>query len=594
MNYFFDPRFLCLDIGTSCVRGIAHRICAGKIAASATAMCENFNQQFAIRSVIQNLEEELKTHFDSAYITGNFGKSEFLNPYQTTVWNSEHKITETDIRAQISKIAIPTGFSPIHIIPLKYDIPSARETPNPVGCIDHQLISEFGVICYENARLNEVVSLLHKAHIQYNGLFDPQYLQSMTIRKPNQTILFIDLGAEFTSLSIWNNNGVCWHEKLEMGMSNVTLDLTRALNLDFDEAERIKRMTANLIPRSMDHLVPADTAYDFTRGDVNDIVVPRVTEIIGKIKEMSLAAVSEYMPNKIIITGGGTQINGVVDVIENVFGLPAENYHADATITALSNYVLDCEKPAREAYIARMEKHQAYIDKIKKLFIRKPKKQKPKFIPIAPSTLCFNMLSPLTYKMFESAGISTIHVDIMDGLYVDEIYGGIPELKQIRANTKSHLHVHLMTENAVFWSNNALAAGADTIILSENTTGINDALRNIRACGKRAGIALNPETPVSALVPVLKNIDEILIMGVKPGAAGQSFNPDVLNKILALAVTRKKHGLKYIISVDGGINPQTAQKCWEAGADLLVSGSYLAKSHDFPLAVQSLLKKTNK
>ena len=587
----FDSCFLCLDIGTSCVRGIAHRVCSGKIAKSATAMCDNFNQQFAIRSVIDNLEHELGTHFESAYVTGNFGKSVFLRPQQNTVWNGEHKITENDIRSQISKINIPDGYSPIHIIPLKYDIPSARSLPTPVGHIDHQLISTFGVICYENTRLNEVVSLLHKTHIQYNGLFDPGYLQSMTLRKPDETILFIDLGAEFVSLSIWNNRGVCWHQKIGIGMSNITVELSNSLNLDFDEAERIKRMTANLIPRSMDRLVPADTAYDFSRGDVNDVIVPQIVEIIGKIKEITASPVAQLKPNRIIVSGGGTQIDGVVDFIENAFGLPTTNHHADATITALSDYIWDSEKPARDAYIARSERHVAYINKIKKLFTKKTKKQKIKFIPIAPSTLCFNMLSPITYKLFESGGISTIHVDIMDGFYVDRVAGGISELKTIRANTSAHLHVHLMTENPAIWAANAIKAGADTIILSGDTNTVLPSLRGIRATGKRAGIALNPETPVSTLVPILRDIDEILIMGVKPGAAGQEFDSSVLQKIKALSITRKKHGLKYIISVDGGINADTAQKCWDAGADLLVSGSYLAKSTDFPLAIQSLLKK---
>lgn len=587
----FDSCFLCLDIGTSCVRGIAHRVCSGKIAKSATAMCDNFNQQFAIRSVIDNLEHELGTHFESAYVTGNFGKSVFLRPQQNTVWNGEHKITENDIRSQISKISIPDGYSPIHIIPLKYDIPSARSLPTPVGHIDHQLISTFGVICYENTRLNEVVSLLHKTHIQYNGLFDPGYLQSMTLRKPDETILFIDLGAEFVSLSIWNNRGVCWHQKIGIGMSNITVELSNSLNLDFDEAERIKRMTANLIPRSMDRLVPADTAYDFSRGDVNDVIVPQIVEIIGKIKEITASPVAQLKPNRIIVSGGGTQIDGVVDFIENAFGLPTTNHHADATITALSDYIWDSEKPARDAYIARSERHIAYINKIKKLFTKKTKKQKIKFIPIAPSTLCFNMLSPITYKLFESGGISTIHVDIMDGFYVDRVAGGISELKTIRANTSAHLHVHLMTENPAIWAANAIKAGADTIILSGDTNTVLPSLRGIRATGKRAGIALNPETPVSTLVPILRDIDEILIMGVKPGAAGQEFDSSVLQKIKALSITRKKHGLKYIISVDGGINADTAQKCWDAGADLLVSGSYLAKSTDFPLAIQSLLKK---
>jgi len=587
----FDSCFLCLDIGTSCVRGIAHRVCSAKIAKSATAMCESFDQQFAIKSVIDNLEHELNTHFESAYITGNFGKSEYIRPRQNTLWNGEHKITGHDISAQISKIEFPTGFSPIHIMPLQYDTPSARKIKTPIGYTDHQLVSTFGAICYETERLNEIVSLLHKAHIQYDGLFDPHYLQNMTLRKPGETVLFIDLGAEFSTMSIWNNNGVLWHKKLEMGMSNITLDLTTSLHLDFDEAERIKRMTANLIPRAMDRMVPADTAYDFSRGDVNDVIVPRIVEIIGKIKELANEPVAQCMPTKIIISGGGTQIDGVVDFIENAFGLPAENHHADANITALSDYIWAAQKPARERYMERSARHEKYINKIKKLFTKKQKKQKPKFIPIAPSTLCFNMLSPMTYKLFESGGISTIHVDIMDGFYVDKIAGGIPELKTIRANTHAHLHVHLMTENPGIWAANAIKAGADTIILSLNTNGVRAALRGIRATGHRAGVAINPETPLSALVPILRDVDEVMVMGVTPGAAGQKFDSSVLQKILALYTTRKKHGLKYIISVDGGINPETAQKCWEYGADLLVCGSYLAHATDFALAVQSLLKK---
>lgn len=587
----YDSCFLCLDIGTSCVRGVAHRIRSGRIAKSATAICDNFNQQFAVKSVIDNLEQELGTHFESAYITGNFGNSEFLKTRQNTIWNGEHKITENDIRSQISKIAIPDGFSPIHIMPLQYDTPSARRITTPVGYTDHQLVSLFGIICYEINRLNEIVSILRKAHIQYNGLFDPGYLQSMTLRKPNECILLIDLGAEFSSVSIWNNTGVCWHKKIPIGMSNVTMDLSKSLNLDFDEAERIKRMTANLIPRAMDRMTPADTAYDFTRGDVNDVIVPRVVEIIGQIKEMAQPHISEFLPTRMIITGGGTQIDGVVDFLENAFGIPAENHHADATITALSDYIWESAKPARDIYIARNERNARYINKLKKLFTRKQKKQKPKFIPIAPSTLCFNMLSPGTYKLFESGGISTIHVDIMDGFYVDRVAGGIAELKTIRANCRAHLHVHLMTENPSIWAANAIKAGADTVILSSNTNGVRAALRGIRATGRRAGIAINPDIPLSTLVPLLRDVDEVMVMSVQPGASGQEFDTSVLQKILALSTTRKKHRLKYIISVDGGINPTTAQKCWENGADLLVSGSYLQHAPDFPLAVQNLLKK---
>jgi ribulose-phosphate 3-epimerase len=117
------------------------------------------------------------------------------------------------------------------------------------------------------------------------------------------------------------------------------------------------------------------------------------------------------------------------------------------------------------------------------------------------------------------------------------------------------------------------------------------AIRTVRAAGKRVGIALNPESSVTLLKSVLRDIDEVMVMTVTPGAAGQSFEPSCLHKISVLAGTRKKYGLKFLISVDGGINEKNAQLCWDAGANLLISGSYLANAPDFPLAVQSLLKK---
>jgi ribulose-phosphate 3-epimerase len=177
----------------------------------------------------------------------------------------------------------------------------------------------------------------------------------------------------------------------------------------------------------------------------------------------------------------------------------------------------------------------------------------------------------------------------MDGFYVDKIAGSIDELSRIRQSTKSYLHVHLMTESPSVWARDAINAGADTVIISTNTSGVRDAINIVKNAGKRCGIALNPDSNIEILKSVLTQIDEVMVMAVKPGATGQVFDESILKKIKILDYTRKKHGLKYLISVDGGINPETAKLCWDAGADLLVSGSYLAKSADFPLAVQSLL-----
>ena len=205
--------------------------------------------------------------------------------------------------------------------------------------------------------------------------------------------------------------------------------------------------------------------------------------------------------------------------------------------------------------------------------------------------MCFDMNNPATYTTFDAAGISMIHIDIMDGLYVNNIAGSIEQIRAIRSRTTAHLHVHLMTESPNEWASDAIAAGADTVIVSTNTSGVKNAIRTIKSSGRRAGIALNPDASPTILKPVLRELDEVMVMTVTPGAAGQEFMPACLHKISVLAATRKKYGLKFTISVDGGINDKNAQMCWDAGADLLVSGSYLARSADFPVAVQSLLKK---
>ena len=290
------------------------------------------------------------------------------------------------------------------------------------------------------------------------------------------------------------------------------------------------------------------------------------------------------------MTGGGAEIDGLRDFIENAFAVTTDVISIDASVRALSEYIWKNESQHRQYYIARKDKWEKRLNKIRNIFHKK-QKNKPQFVPILPSTLCFDMNLPETYTLFKSGGISMIHVDIMDGFYVDKIAGSIDELHKIRERTKAHLHVHLMTESPNIWAADAIAAGADTIILSTNTSGLRAAIRTIRAAGKRVGIALNPESSVTLLKSVLRDIDEVMIMSVQPGAAGQVFEPSCLHKISVLAGTRKKYGLNFVISVDGGINDKNAQLCWDAGANMLVSGSYLANAPDFPLAVQSLLKK---
>ena len=191
----FDSSFLCLDIGTHGVRVVAHRVHNANIERSAFFTTQSYDTVFAIKSVISELEKQLGVLFDSAYITGNFGDSIFEMMAKNTVWGGEHKITITDVRNQISQIAPPDGHSPMHIIPLRYDTPTARNMISPMGHIDRQLISAFAAIFYSNTAIDQTYEHMRGAHIQPNAFFDPQFVQNAIYRQKKQTTMFIDFGA---------------------------------------------------------------------------------------------------------------------------------------------------------------------------------------------------------------------------------------------------------------------------------------------------------------------------------------------------------------------------------------------------------------
>lgn len=585
--------FLCLDIGTYGVRGFAHHVRNAKIIQSATHFVKNTNTIYALKMVVDELEQQLNTHFDSAFITGNFGQSDFKTVSNTISWNGEHKISELDLKHQIAKVTTPDDFYAMHIVPIFYGTPNIKSIKNtPIGHISTQLKSIYSVISYEEDKTKYISDIMRRTHIQSAGFFDASFIQNEIYRKQNERALFIDLGAEFTTVSIWTDRGPLYFEKIKIGQQDITNAIAKKLNIGINDADELKILVANALPNEMDRFTPASSSEKFSkfsRADINEIFVPELKIIINNVFDISKKYIEQYKPEKIILTGGGTAITNINTFVEQTFKIPVDNQTETATINALSEYIWQLRLPERNAYLERQEKIHNALHKITNVFHRKKTIKKKKFVPILPSTLCFDMKDYTTYTMFASAGISMIHVDIMDGFYVDKVAGGITELSEIRSKTKSHLHVHLMTESPSIWAADAVNAGADTVIVSTNTSGVREAIDIIKKAGKRCGIALNPESNVEILVPILKDIDEIMIMAVTPGAAGQEFDPRVLQKIKALDYTRKKHGLKYLISVDGGINPETAKLCWENGANLLVSGSYLANAPDFPLAVQSLL-----
>lgn len=196
-------------------------------------------------------------------------------------------------------------------------------------------------------------------------------------------------------------------------------------------------------------------------------------------------------------------------------------------------------------------------------------------IKISPSILSadFSILGD-EIKSLEKAGADLIHVDVMDGHFVQNITMGPPIIKMIRKCTKLPFDVHLMISPVEKYIKAFADAGSDIITIHpEATDNLKRAVGTIKSLGKKAGVSLNPKTPISALMDVINDIDLILIMSVNPGFAGQSFMGEVLPKVTELRKMINDKKLKIDIEIDGGINFETAPLAVKAGANILVSGT---------------------
>jgi ribulose-phosphate 3-epimerase len=196
-------------------------------------------------------------------------------------------------------------------------------------------------------------------------------------------------------------------------------------------------------------------------------------------------------------------------------------------------------------------------------------------IKISPSILSadFSILGE-EIKSLEKAGADLIHVDVMDGHFVPNITMGPPIIKMIRKCTKLPFDVHLMISPVEKYIKDFAEAGSDIITVHpEATDNLKRAVKTIKSLGKKAGVSLNPKTPISVLMDVINEIDLILIMSVNPGFAGQSFMSEVLPKVKELRQIVNEKKLKIDIEIDGGINFETAPLAVKAGANILVSGT---------------------
>lgn len=189
----------------------------------------------------------------------------------------------------------------------------------------------------------------------------------------------------------------------------------------------------------------------------------------------------------------------------------------------------------------------------------------------------------------DKGGAEYIHIDVMDGHFVPNITIGPLIVEAVRPHTDKVLDVHLMIAQPDQYIEAFASAGADIISVHvEACPHLHRTIELIKKSGKKAGVVLNPATPVQSILPILKEVDLVLFMTVNPGFGGQAFIPEVMDKVKELRGIIDEKQYKAEIEIDGGVNEKTAKLCVEAGADVLVAGSAIYSQEDRAQAIAAI------
>ncbi len=209
---------------------------------------------------------------------------------------------------------------------------------------------------------------------------------------------------------------------------------------------------------------------------------------------------------------------------------------------------------------------------------------------IAPSILSsdFGRLAE-EITAIDKAGADWIHLDVMDGHFVPNLTFGAPIVSRVRKASSLPYDAHLMVSNPDQWASAFRDAGCDSITVhAEATDHLHRSIQVVKATGAKAGVSLNPHTPLSVLDYVLEDLDLVLLMTVNPGFGGQSFIPAMIPKIAALRETMERRGLDIDIQVDGGVNTRTVFDVAQAGANVFVAGSAVFGHDDYAAAISGI------
>lgn len=209
---------------------------------------------------------------------------------------------------------------------------------------------------------------------------------------------------------------------------------------------------------------------------------------------------------------------------------------------------------------------------------------------VSPSLLSANFCRlESELEMLKEANADMIHLDVMDGVFVPNISFGFPVIKSLRKYTSMPLDVHLMIVDPDRYITQVRDLGAEIMnIHVEACNHLHRAIQQIKQCGMKAGVTLNPATPLVMLEEIITDLDLVMLMSVNPGFGGQSFIKESVDKMRRLRKMVDESGSKALIEIDGGINLQTGAEVVKAGADILVAGNYVFSSENPREAIRSL------